>query len=70
MMSSRYFGLPFLPACPLAMRNILVGIVLDKEVVRLQDHCLEHIVEARMLMVLLRILTWLERDQDVLLVLA
>lgn len=64
MMSSRYFGLPFLPSCPIVMRNLLLGIVLEKESVNLPEQCMKHISRDRFLLIVLRLLTWLERDEE------
>lgn len=51
------------------MRNILMSFVMEKDKVNLLPTCLRHVSIDRLLMILVRINTWLERDESVLILL-
>jgi len=70
MLSSRYFGMPFLPNCSRLMYSIYASIVFSYEPFSLPKSCQQHISRDSMLMLVLRILTWLGRDEQTLLLLS
>jgi hypothetical protein len=71
MLASRIFGMPFVPSCPRINQALLVQVVLSSKDLFLVDAaCFESLTPSYLLMAILRLLTWIRRERDVLAIVA
>jgi hypothetical protein len=65
MQASQYFCIPFMPSCPRLMRTLLLSVVWNSHSLDIDPCCWTKVSPERLVMVILRMLTWLRRDREV-----